>query len=122
MEALVSKEEWIIDGNYGRTMDIRLRKADTIIYLDYPTYLCLFRAIKRRIQYHGKTRPDMGEGCKERIDRQFIRWIWNFCRDERPCILQKLNDFRDEKQIHIITSPGQLKAFLRHLRAGTNIS
>jgi adenylate kinase family enzyme len=122
MEALVSKEEWIIDGNYGRTMDIRLRKADTIIYLDYPTYLCLFRAIKRRIQYHRKTRPDMGEGCTERIDRQFIRWIWNFRRDERPWILQKLNDIRNGKQIHIITSPGQLKAFLRHLRAGINIS
>lgn len=47
MEELVLQKEWIIDGNYGGTMNVRLREADTIIYLDYPTYISLYRAIKR---------------------------------------------------------------------------
>ncbi|NEY74216.1 DNA topology modulation protein, partial [Bacillus mesophilus] len=65
---LVNKEEWIIDGNYGGTMDIRLNAADTIILLDINRTICVYRAFKRMMQYRNKTRPDMGEGCEERID------------------------------------------------------
>lgn len=115
MEELVAGEQWIIDGNYGRTMDIRLREADTVIYLDYPTSLCLFRAIKRRIKYHRKTRSDMGEGCEERISYPFIQWIAHYRRDHRPGILQKLNHFMDRKQIYIFTSPKQVNLFLKRL-------
>lgn len=43
MVNLVSKDKWIIDGNYGKSIDIRLKKADTVIFLDYPTYISLFR-------------------------------------------------------------------------------
>jgi len=115
MQELVLKEEWIIDGNYGGTMDIRLREADTIIFLDYPTCLSLFRALKRRIQYQGKTRPDMGEGCQEKIDYQFIKWIVNYRRDKRPGILKKLNKLTDKKEVYIFQSPRQLKNFLKQL-------
>ena len=48
---LVKNEAWIIDGNYGGTMDIRFQAADTILFLDYPRTLCLYRAIKRTFQY-----------------------------------------------------------------------
>lgn len=61
---LVNTSEWIIDGNYGGTMNIRLNRADTIIYLDFPTYRCLWRITKRIIKHHGKVRPDMPTGCK----------------------------------------------------------
>lgn len=57
---LVQKEEWIIDGNYGSTMDIRFNAADTIIFLDIHRIICVYRAFKRMIQYRNKTRPDMG--------------------------------------------------------------
>lgn len=55
---LVKKEEWIIDGNYGGTMEIRLNAADTIIFLDIPIPVCVFRALKRILRYRNKTRPD----------------------------------------------------------------
>ncbi|WP_160042652.1 DNA topology modulation protein [Paenibacillus sp. USDA918EY] len=119
MEELVSRNEWIIDGNYGRSMDVRLQASDTIIYLDYPTYLSLFRGIKRSMQYYGKTRPDMGEGCAERIDFQFFKWILHYRRDQRPNILKKLNMLQDKKNIHIFASPKQLKNFLKQLNEGT---
>ena len=74
-QKLVRKDEWIIDGNYGGTMDIRLREADIVIFLDYSRYLCLYRALKRMIQYRNKSRPDMVEGNNERLDYAFLKWI-----------------------------------------------
>lgn len=57
----VSEDQWIIDGNYTRTLGIRLSEADAVIFLDMPRLLCIYRIIKRRIRYHGKTRPDLNE-------------------------------------------------------------
>ncbi|MDC0886920.1 topology modulation protein [Altererythrobacter sp.] len=78
LEPVVSQEKWIIDGNYGSTMKRRLERADTILYLDYSTLLCLFRAVKRVWRYRGRTRPDMTEGCPERFDYEFFRYIFNW--------------------------------------------
>ncbi|HEY5588821.1 MAG TPA: AAA family ATPase, partial [Candidatus Paceibacterota bacterium] len=78
MKSLVAKQKWIIDGNYGRTLDIRLENADTIIFLNMPTYLCIYRVIKRRLMYHGKSRPDMNKGCLEQLNWEFIKWVWNY--------------------------------------------
>ncbi|NLY66996.1 MAG: DNA topology modulation protein [Tissierellia bacterium] len=115
-EELTSKDEWIIDGNYRGTMDIRLSKADTIIFLDYPTYICLFRVIKRLIKYYGKTRPDMAEGCNETLDLEFIKWILNFRRNKRPDIINKINTYKDRKNIYIIKSPKELEVFIEQIQ------
>ncbi len=77
-EELVERESWIIDGKYGGTMEIRLHAADTIIFLHISRYICLFRAIKRSIKYRNRTRPDMGEGCNEKLDIEFLKWIWQY--------------------------------------------
>ena len=65
---LDENESWIIDGNYSATMDIRLEQADTVIFLHFKTVTCLYGITKRRIQYHNKTRPDMGIDCPEKLD------------------------------------------------------
>jgi adenylate kinase family enzyme len=88
--ALVAQDSWIIDGNYGATLHIRAAAADTIIFLDFPRYLCLGRAVKRVWQYRGSIRPDMAPGCPEKIDREFLHYIWRFPVDERPQILSQL--------------------------------
>jgi adenylate kinase family enzyme len=72
-EELTSRKSWIIDGNYGSTMDIRLQAADTIIFFDLSKWVCLYRVLKRRFQYRNKKREDMGEGCEERIDFRFLK-------------------------------------------------
>ncbi|MEL6971000.1 MAG: adenylate kinase, partial [Bacteroidota bacterium] len=59
VQALSDQPQWIIDGNYGGTLDIRLQRADTVIYLDYATPKCLWRITKRIWRYHGQVRPDM---------------------------------------------------------------
>lgn len=116
MEKLVAKEKWIIDGNYGRKMDMRLNAADTIIFLDYPTHIPLYRVLKRRIKYHGKSRPDMGEGCKEKIDWPFLKWVFHYRRDKRPGVLDMLNPLKETKQVLIFDAPGELKRFIDQLR------
>jgi len=111
---LVFQEEWIMDGNYGGTMDIRLQKADTIIFLDIPRSTCIYRVIKRRLQYHNKTRPDMGEGCEERLNLEFLKWIWKYPIEKKPGILARLEKEKDKKVI-ILASPHEVERFLSHL-------
>lgn len=55
LSAVLEKDEWIIDGNYGSTMELRMAACDTAIFLDYPLDVCL-DGIKER---HGKPRSDM---------------------------------------------------------------
>lgn len=69
---------WIMDGNYNRTLEQRLERADTVIYLDFPRMVCLWGVFKRLLTNLGKVRPDMPEGCPEKVDLEFLRWIWNF--------------------------------------------
>lgn len=75
---LVAEAAWIMDGNYGGTLDMRLAACDTVIFLDMPRFLCLWRILRRRLRFHGKTRPDMAEGCEEHLAWEFIRWVWNY--------------------------------------------
>ncbi len=90
VDELTRGESWIMDGNYGGTMSQRIAAADTILFLDLPRTTCLGRVVKRRIQYQGRSRPDMTAGCSERLTWQFVRWIWDYPRAKRPGILAQL--------------------------------
>ena len=79
----LNMDRWIIDGNYSRTMETRLQKCDTIIYLDFNRWECLLGMFQRVLGSYGKVRPDMAPGCPERFDAEFIKWIWNFNKNNR---------------------------------------
>ncbi|HHQ2480896.1 TPA: topology modulation protein [Bacillus cereus] len=74
-QEIVNQNQWIIEGNYNNTIEIRAKSADTIIYLELPLSVCLYRVIKRWLMNIGKTRADMGVGCREKIDWKFIKFI-----------------------------------------------
>ncbi len=114
---LAEKDSWIIDGNYGSTMDMRLEKADAIVFMDTPTYLRLFRVIKRMIKYFGKTRPDMQKDCPERIKLQFLHYILFYNKTRRPAILKKLRSLENEKNTFILRSGKEVQSFLRKIIA-----
>ena len=59
---LIERDSWVIDGNYSGTLDLRLQKCDTIVFLDLPRLLCVWRIIKRFLIYRQRTRPDVAEG------------------------------------------------------------
>ena len=112
VKEIAAKPEWIIDGNYSRTMDIRIQQADTIIFLNRSRWRCLYRAIKRTIIYRGKTRSDMHPECPERFDWEFLRYIFNYNRTRRPAILKKLEGLRDFKEVLILRNDRELEAYL----------
>jgi adenylate kinase family enzyme len=78
VEQVLAQERWIIDGNYGSTLPLRIKRADTVVWLDYPTWLCLARVFKRWWQYRGRARPDMTEGCPENLNAEFLLYVLNF--------------------------------------------
>ena len=78
LEQLLSKKSWAMDGNYIFCIEERLKHANKIIYLDIPLWKSLYRIIHRWIKYRKQTRPDMGEGCIEKLDLEFIWWAIKF--------------------------------------------
>lgn len=75
---ILAQERWIIDGNYGSILPMRLARADTVVWLDYPAWLCLWRVLKRWWRYRGTNRPDMTEGCPERLNAEFLLYVLQF--------------------------------------------
>lgn len=118
---LVRQPRWVMDGNYGGTMDIRLDAADTIIFLDLPRRTCLLRVVRRVVTHRGRVRPDMGDGCPEHWPgRAFLRWIWRFRRDHRPGILRQLERLAGadgSKTIIRLRSRGDVARFLARLES-----
>jgi adenylate kinase family enzyme len=112
VEELVRRETWILDGNYGGTLEIRLAAADTILFLDLPRTVCLWRAIRRRFQYHGKPRVDRAPGCAEQIDWPFLKWIWDFQSSRRPAMLERLERYAEGRKIIILRSSAEVRRFL----------
>lgn len=94
VSTLATGERWILDGNYGGTMTERLERADTIVFVDLPRSVCVWRAFKRSTLLRHRVRPDMAEGCEERIDLKFLKWIWDYPATRRPAILVALRQAR----------------------------
>ena len=110
---LATKNQWILDGNYGSTMDSRLGKADAIIFLNMPTYLLLYRVLKRTFQYYGQSRPDMPANCPERISFKFLHYILFYNKTRTPSILKKLAVAKKEKKnVFILRNDKEVEQFL----------
>ncbi|ASA22451.1 DNA topology modulation protein [Paenibacillus donghaensis] len=115
IEQWTNEDRWIIDGNYSRTMDARIKRADVIIFLDLPRLLCMYRIIKRRVIYHKKSRPDMNGECAEKLDWEFIKWVWNYRKRSRMNTLRKLDQAKDHQQVIILRTRKQVAEFVQSL-------
>lgn len=120
---LLSRESsWIIDGNYGGTMEIRLKKADTVIFMDRSKWLCIYRVLKRMLINYGRTRKDMGEGCRERFSWEFIKYIYHYNKTRRPKIMEKLDKLKVDKKIVILRNRKEVKGYLVEMETACNIA
>ena len=111
----IAKPEWIIDGNFGGTRSLRMQAADTIIVLDLPRWLCMYRILKRMVKYQNKKRPDMAEGCFERFDWEFVMWVWNYKKTSRVRLINELESHR-EKRVMFLKTRREVAEFLEQMR------
>lgn len=112
VEELLARPRWIMDGNYGGTLPARLEACDTVVFLDRPRLLCIWRVIRRRVVYHGIVRPDLAAGCEERLDLAFLHYLWRYPATRRPKILARLAALRPaQRAIHLKTER-EMKDFL----------
>ncbi|HKS26659.1 MAG TPA: DNA topology modulation protein [Pyrinomonadaceae bacterium] len=112
VEEMVKGDAWIMDGNYSGTLDVRLEACDTVVFMDMPRTLCLRRVIKRALMYRKTSRPDVAEGCQEKLNLEFLLWIWNYPRRSRPKIVRMLEARQGEKRIVWLRSPAEVESFL----------
>lgn len=112
----LKKPSWIMDGNFDSTLDLRLQYADCVIFLDYATSLCLRRIMKRYMMNVGRTRSDMTEGCNEKIDFEFLRWIARYKYDARPYIVDLLS--RTPITSIVFQEPKQTANWLQNIQKG----
>jgi adenylate kinase family enzyme len=110
---LLSGERWIAEGNYGGTLDIRLSRADTVIVLTLPRWRCTFRALRRSVRHRGHA--IQADGCPERFDFTFLRWVWRYPIDSRPRLEEAIARHRDRLRIVELASPSAMQSFLRGL-------
>jgi len=112
--AQMHQPRWIMDGNYNRTIPQRMKYCDTVIYLDFSRFACLWGVCKRVITSYGKVRPDMGEGCPERVDLEFLKWVWNFNAKHREHYYRLLNEAEGVQTI-VLKNRRMVRRFLRSL-------
>lgn len=113
--ALVARPAWVIDGNYGSTLALRLAAADTAVLLDFPVRVCLARVLRRELASLGRVRADMAPGCPERFDPAFLIYICRYRRTERERHLAALTGFSG--QLLTLRRPAEAAALLTELAA-----
>lgn len=114
-EKLLEKDALIMDGTFGSTLEMRLNECDTVLFLDIPRTVCIYRAVKRLLKYRGENRPDMGAGCVEKFDFEFLKWIWNFPKKDKLRIEKYLEKHTGNVKIIRLKSSREIKNFLSEI-------
>lgn len=104
---LFKTSQWIIDGNYNRTLEMRLKACDTVFFLDLPVDVCI-QSVESRI---GKKRDDM-PWIEEEFDEEFRQFILDFPAQSRPYIEQLLNKYKSKINIFIFKSREEVNHYL----------
>jgi adenylate kinase family enzyme len=112
LEPVVAGERWVIDGNFAPTLGMRLARADTVVWLDYPARVYRWRVLKRQVTGRWGGRPDMAAGCRESFDLEFLRYAWAFERTGRPALVEALKG----RPVTRLMSPREARSFLKRLK------
>jgi adenylate kinase family enzyme len=117
-DKLCDQDAWIMDGMNLRLLEYRIQRAEIIMFLDIPRYICFWRIFKRTFKYYGKEAPSSAPGCPEGITWKyikFLKWVWDF-KDRNPArIMELFNTYRDTKQIYILRSQKEIDHLIEKL-------
>lgn len=110
--AKVQGERWLMDGTDPSTFDIRLPRTDLVIWVRMPRLLCIWGALSRWIKWVGRTRPEMAPGCIEKVDWEFLRFIWTFEEKFTPRVLAGLVEHGPNVPVLQLKSRGEMRQLL----------
>lgn len=109
---MVAKERWIMDGSNPSSFDLRLPRADLIIWMRISRLVCIWSVLKRWIKFFGRTRPEMAPGCMEKIDWEFVRFIWTYDQKFAPRFMAGIATHGPEVPILQLKSRRQARELL----------
>jgi adenylate kinase family enzyme len=107
-----SGERWVMDGNFTSASPLRFARADTVVWLDQPRLLCLWRAFWRSVTAFGRVRADLAPGCPEKIDLAFYGYIWTWNRITRPKVDNALARHAPDARLIRLRSDREIAVFL----------
>ncbi len=119
VEQLIAGDRWIIDGGYGSSLERRLQRADAAIVLDYPRMVYMANVLERVQRYAGQVRPDLAEGCEEKLDFEFLHYVWNFARTRTPKVRRLVHGAPPEVQRVFLYEPAEAEDLLRCLNGNS---
>lgn len=114
------RDAWILDGNYGGTLDLRLAAGDTVVLLDLPRWTCLRRTLLRTLRSRRQGRPDMAPGCPQRLNAEYVKflwWIWTYPTRRRPGLLRRLEELPPGKRVFRLRTDREVEALVRQIAA-----
>lgn len=106
----VARELSVLDGNFLETPAGRFERADTVVFLDLPRRLCIWRVLSRRVRDRGRSRPDLP--ASEGLDLDLLRWIWRYPRTDRPSVLELLASLPRHVTTHHLRTRDDVRAFV----------
>ncbi len=115
-----NQDAWIFEGNHSETMNYRASRADMLVFLDLSTARRLWRVVKRTAIHYGRARPDMAEGCVERFDWDFMKWVAGYRKDGRIRALAFMEKAPQHLIKHHLRSPREVKRFLAQMSREIN--
>ncbi|KXS67405.1 ATP-binding cassette domain-containing protein [Listeria monocytogenes] len=105
-----SKKKYIIDGDYFFNLEKRLEHADLVIWIKIPLFLCVANIIKRRFIYMTNVRPDVTEGCDEKLNLSFLLYALKYNKRSGKQTKELLDNVYD-KELFVIDSYKKLKSY-----------
>ncbi|TMK52543.1 MAG: topology modulation protein [Actinobacteria bacterium] len=116
----VAAPRWVIDGNYNSTVQVRLEAADTVVFMDLPTRVCLWGILSRQLR-HGRGQNEQ-TGVYNRITGDVLRYVVGYRWKMRPRVLAKIHRHASGAALIMLTSRRQTRHFLRQVASSTVLS
>jgi len=112
---------WIMDGNFpSHLVELRRDACDTVIWFDLPRRTCMLGIMKRIAGSYGQVRPEMAEGCPEKIDFEFFRYVWTYRRQQRPKLVAYFQGLRADQSLVCFTARTQANDYLTEIARQPN--
>jgi adenylate kinase family enzyme len=115
IKTTISADSWIMDGNYSSSIDMRMKRADVIFVFDYRRWRAFQGLVRRRIEYHSKVRVDMPEGWQERLDWQFMKFVWDYEKRRKISKLSLKLTKAELGEVVTFKGPRDAKAYLEKI-------